>query len=80
MIQQYDSAFLKLRPPAKALSCDVIMYAVEIWGQERGKKRVSGCPTCGQKKGKQKGKNGIGPRMKNGRANHKQNKAFTNGG
>ena len=48
------------------------MYAVEIWGQERGKKRVSGCPTCGQKKGKQKGKNGIGPRMKNGRANHKQ--------
>ena len=45
----------KLRP--QALSCDVIMYAVEIWGQERGKKRVSGCSTCGQKKCKRKGKN-----------------------
>ena len=32
--EQYDFAFLKLRPPAKALSCDVIMYAVEIWGEE----------------------------------------------
>ena len=29
--------FFKLGPPAKALSSDVIMYAVEIWGQERGK-------------------------------------------
>ena len=26
----------------------------------------------GKKEGKRKGKNGIGPRMKNGRANHKQ--------
>ena len=34
----------------------------------------------GKKEGKRKGKNGIGPRMKNGRANHKQNRAFKNGG
>ena len=33
-----------------------------------------------KKEGKRKGKNGIGPRMKNGRANLKQNEAFTNGG
>ena len=33
-----------------------------------------------KKEGKQKGKNGIGPRMKNGRANLKPNEAFTNGG
>ena len=52
------------------------------FGDKREKeesKRVP-CPTCGRKKGKRKGKNGIGPRMKNGRANHKQNRAFTNGG
>ena len=32
------------------------MYAVEIWGQERGSGRVSECPTCEQKrrKGKEK--------------------------
>ena len=34
----------------------------------------------GKKEAKLKGKNGIGPRMKNGCANHKQNRAFTNGG
>ena len=33
-----------------------------------------------QKEGKRKGKNGIGPRIKNGRANLKQNETFTNGG
>ena len=33
-----------------------------------------------KKEGKEKRKNGIGHRMKNGRANLKQNKAFTNGG
>ena len=49
------------------------MYAVEIWGQERGKKREVGVLPVGKKEGKQKGKNGIGPKMKNGRANHKQN-------
>ena len=26
------------------------MYAVEIWRQERGMERVSGCPTCEQKR------------------------------
>ena len=34
----------------------------------------------GKKEGERKGKNGIGPRMKNGCANHKQNTAFTNNG
>ena len=33
--EQYDSAFLILSPPAKALSCDVIMHAFQIWGQGR---------------------------------------------
>ena len=42
------SAFFLLRPPTKQCTCDVILRAVKIWGQERGRKRVSGCATCEQ--------------------------------
>ena len=29
--------------PTKLHYYDIIMYAVEIWGQERGREKVSGC-------------------------------------
>ena len=48
--------FFSLSLPTKLHCYDVTMCAVEIWGQERGRERVSGCPTCEQKKGKWKGK------------------------
>ena len=42
----YVLAFFSLSFPTKLHCYDVIMCAVEIWGQERGRRRVSGCPTC----------------------------------
>ena len=34
--------FFSFRPPTTQYCCDVIMYAVEIWGLERGRAKVSG--------------------------------------
>ena len=45
-----EYAFLILSSTVITLSNDIMMYAVEIWGQEKGKARVSGCPTCEQKR------------------------------
>ena len=43
-------AILKVHCRNKVHCNDVIMCVVEIWEQERGKERVSGCPTCEQKR------------------------------
>ena len=44
--------------------------------REVGEEQVGVLPVS-KKEGKWQGKNGIGPRMKNGRANLEQNEAFT---
>ena len=46
-LQCYHCLF-SLSLPTKLHCYDIIMSAVEIWGQDRGKGRVSGCPTCEQ--------------------------------
>ena len=38
--------FFSLSLPTKLHCYDVMVCAVEIWGQQRGRGRVSGCPTC----------------------------------
>ena len=46
VVQQLESAFFLLSSPTKQGSCDVIMRAVTIWGQERSREGVSECATC----------------------------------
>ena len=48
--------FFSLSFPTKQDCCDVAMRAVTIWGQGRGKERVSECATCEQKRKGMKGK------------------------
>ena len=42
-------AFFSLSLPTKRRYRDVTVRAVTIWGQERGRGRVSECPTCEKK-------------------------------
>ena len=54
--EYYDSACLILSPPAKTLSCDVIMHAIHFWGQGRSYHLIRECPTFDWKRGEGKGK------------------------
>ena len=47
--------FFLLSPLTKQCTRDVTLRAVTIWGQERGKGRVSGCASCERKREVAKG-------------------------
>ena len=52
--------FFILSPPAKALSCDIIMHTVQFWGQGRSYLPIRECPAYDWKRGKGRRKYSVG--------------------